>query len=68
MLTDVDAGPSIVLWTQAREDVPAQTALGALIQCLRDRGWPTRLSFDHNIRGRVGYSIRPAQLFAGWAG
>lgn len=46
----VDAGTSILLWTQAREDFHAETALQAIVSVLRIYGCPRLFTFDHDPR------------------
>lgn len=54
----VDAGTSIALWAQAREDFHEQTALEAVITFLRRYGCPRQITFDRDpTLGRWG--IRP---------
>lgn len=46
----VDAGTSIALWAQAREDFHEQTALEAVITFLRAYGCPRQMTFDRDPR------------------
>ncbi len=46
----VDAGTSIALWAQAREDFHEQTALEAVITFLRQYGCPAQMTFDRDPR------------------
>jgi len=46
----VDAGTSILLWAQAREDFHAETALLALVSMLRHYGCPRLVTLDHDPR------------------
>ncbi len=46
----VDAGTSIALWAQAREDFHEQTALEAVIIFLRRYGCPRQMTFDRDPR------------------
>jgi hypothetical protein len=54
----VDAGTSIALWAQAREDFHEQTALEAVITFLRQYGRPRQMTFDRDPRSRWG-CVRP---------
>lgn len=59
----VDAGTSIALVAQAREDFHEQTALEAVITFLRRYGCPAQMTFDRDPRwwevSQVGISPRP---------
>lgn len=46
----VDAGTSIALWAQAREDFHEQTALEVVIAFLRTYGCPSQITFDRDPR------------------
>jgi len=46
----VDAGTSIALWAQAREDFHEQTAIEAVITFLRMYGRPRQITFDRDPR------------------
>jgi hypothetical protein len=46
----VDAGTSIALWAQAREDFHEQTALEVVITFLRTYGCPHQMTFDRDPR------------------
>jgi len=46
----VDAGTSIALWAQAREDFHEQTALEAVVTFLRMYGCPRQMTFDRDPR------------------
>jgi len=46
----VDAGTSIALWAQAREDFHEQTAMEAVITFLRKLGCPRQMTFDRDPR------------------
>jgi transposase InsO family protein len=46
----VDAGTSIALWAQAREDFHEQTAMEAVITFLRRYGRPRQMTFDRDPR------------------
>ena len=46
----LDAGTSIALWTQAREDFHEQTAMDAIIAFLRQYGCPPQMTFDRDPR------------------
>ena len=46
----VDAGTSIALWAQAREDFHEQTAIEAVITFLRMYGCPRQITFDRDPR------------------
>ena len=48
----VDAGTSIALFAQAREDFHEQTAMEAVILFLRTYGRPCRMTFDRDPRSR----------------
>jgi hypothetical protein len=54
----VDAGPSIALSAQAREDFPEQTALETVITFLRRYGCPPQLTFARDPRWVGGVSGR----------
>src|SRR6266550_7396349 len=54
----VDAGTSIALWAQAREDFHEQTALEAVITFLRTYGRPHQMTFDRDPRWVGGVSGR----------
>ena len=54
----VDAGTSIALSAQAREDFHEQTALETVIAFLRRYGCPHQMTFDRDPRSRWG-SVRP---------
>jgi hypothetical protein len=54
----VDAGASIALWAQAREDFHEQTALEAVITFLQKSGRPRQMTFDRDPRYRWG-CVRP---------
>jgi transposase InsO family protein len=54
----VDAGTSIALWAQAREDFHEQTAIEAVIPFLRRYGCPRQLTFDRDPRWVGGVSGR----------
>jgi hypothetical protein len=54
----VDAGTSIALWAQAREDFHEQTALEAVITFLRKYGRPRQMTFDRDPRWVGGVSGR----------
>src|SRR6266487_4563337 len=54
----VDAGTSIALWAQAREDFHEQTALEAVITFLRKYGCPPQMTFDRDPRWVGGVSGR----------
>jgi Integrase core domain len=54
----VDAGTSIVLSAQAREDFHEQTALEAVITFLRQYGCPRQMTFDRDPRWVGGVSGR----------
>jgi hypothetical protein len=44
----VDAGTSIALWAQAREDFHEQTAIEAVISFLQTYGCPHQMTFDRD--------------------
>jgi hypothetical protein len=46
----VDAGPSIALFAQAREDFHEQTAMEAMISFLQTSGRPHQITFEHDPR------------------
>lgn len=46
----LDAGTSIALWAQAREDFHEQTAMEAIIAFLRQYGCPAQMTFDRDPR------------------
>jgi hypothetical protein len=46
----IDAGTSIALWAQVREDFHEQTALEAVIAFLRKSGCPRQITFDRDPR------------------
>jgi hypothetical protein len=46
----VDAGTSIALWAQAREDFHEQTAIEAVISFLQTYGCPQQMTFDRDPR------------------
>ncbi len=54
----VDAGTSIALWAQAREDFHEQTAIEAVITFLRRYGCPRQITFDRDPRWVGGVSGR----------
>lgn len=54
----VDAGTSIALFAQAREDFHEQTALEAVIAFLRQYGCPQQMTFDRDPRWVGGVSGR----------
>ncbi len=54
----VDAGTSIALLAQAREDFHEQTALETVITFLRRYGRPRQMTFDRDPRSRWG-GVRP---------
>jgi hypothetical protein len=56
--TRVDAGTSIALSAQAREDFHEQTALEAVITFLRQYGCPRQMTFDRDPRWVGGVSGR----------
>ncbi|GHO80269.1 hypothetical protein KSD_80400 [Ktedonobacter sp. SOSP1-85] len=45
----VDAGTSVLLHAQAREDFHAQTAMQTVISFLREHGRPPMMTFDRDI-------------------
>ncbi len=59
-----DAGTSIALWAQARDDFHEQTALETVITCLRQYGCPRQMTFDRDPRwvGSVSGRDFPAPL------
>jgi RecB family exonuclease len=68
----VDAGTSIALSAQAREDFHEQTALEAVIVFLQKSGRPRQMTFDRDPRSRrrgvrSGFSLPtpPAPLVPG---
>jgi len=56
--TRVDAGTSIALSAQAREDFHEQTAIEAVITFLRQYGCPRQMTFDRDPRWVGGVSGR----------
>ena len=54
----VDAGTSIALSAQAREDFHEQTALETVITFWRRDGCPRQMTFDRDPRSRRG-GVRP---------
>jgi hypothetical protein len=54
----VDAGTSIALWAQVREDFHEQTALETVITFLRRYGRPRQMTFDRDPRWVGGVSGR----------
>jgi hypothetical protein len=65
----VDAGTSIALFAQAREDFHEQTAMEAVIIFLQTYGRPRQMTFDRDPRSRWGqrrarFSFSPAPSLA----
>jgi hypothetical protein len=60
----IDAGTSIALWAQAREDFHEQTALETVIAFLRQYGCPPQMTFDRDPRwvGSVSGQDFPSPL------
>ena len=54
----LDAGTSIALWAQARDDFHEQTAMEAVITFLRRYGRPRQMTFDRDPSFR-GKCVRP---------
>lgn len=68
----VDAGTSIALWAQAREDFHEQTALEAVISFLRKSGCPLQMTFDRDptlggkcVRPGFSLSVASAPIMSG---
>jgi hypothetical protein len=68
----VDAGTSIALFAQAREDFHEQTAIEAVIIFLQTYGRPRQMTFDRDPRSRWGqrrarfsFSLAPSLALSG---